>query len=106
MPRSLNRTLRRPSVEARASSGHAQAVRAADVGARARTGSPALQGEVVVEWEISPGGDVFKAEVTGNSTGNTELAGCVLQAVKTWTFREPNVSYPSHVRHPFRFQSS
>jgi TonB family protein len=74
--------------------------------ARARTWSPALHGVVVVEWEISPSGDVFKAEVTGNSTGNTELASCILQAVKTWTFREPNASYPSHVRYPFRFQSS
>jgi len=74
--------------------------------ASARTWSPALQGVVIVEWELSPGGDVFKAEVTGNSTGNTELAGCVLQAVKTWTFREPNVSYPKYVRHPFRFQAS
>jgi len=73
---------------------------------RARTWSPALQGVVTVEWEISANGDVFKAEVTSNSTGNTELADCVLQAVKTWTFREPNASYPRYVRHPFRFQSS
>jgi TonB family protein len=74
--------------------------------ARARAWSPALQGEVVVEWEISPGGTVYKAQVTGNSTGSADLADCILQAVKTWTFREPNATYPTHVRHPFRFQSS
>jgi TonB family protein len=74
--------------------------------ARARSWSPALQGEVVVEWDITPGGDVTKAQVTANSTSSSELADCVLQAVKTWTFREPNEAYPTHVRHPFRFQSS
>lgn len=73
---------------------------------RARTWSPALQGEVVVEWEISAQGDVENAVVASNTTRNEDLAGCILQAVKGWKFREPNASYPSHVRHPFRFQSS
>jgi hypothetical protein len=73
---------------------------------RARTWSPALQGEVVVEWEISPDGEVGKAEVTGNTTRNADLASCILQAVKGWRFSDPNASYPSHVRHSFRFQSS
>jgi TonB family protein len=72
----------------------------------ARVWSPALRGEVVVEWDISPTGDVEKAEVTGNTTGKPDLASCILQAVKDWKFRDPNMSYPGHVRHPFRFQPS
>jgi TonB family protein len=71
---------------------------------RARTWSPALQGEVVVEWDISASGDVEKAEVTGNTTGKPDLAACILQAVKGWRFNEPNASYPSRVSHAFRLQ--
>jgi TonB family protein len=71
----------------------------------ARAWSPGLQGEVVVEWEIGEGGDVQKAEVTGNTTGKPDLANCILQAVKGWRFNEPNATYPSHVRHPFRLQT-
>lgn len=74
--------------------------------ARARAWSPAVQGEVVVEWGISPGGNVFGATVASNTTGNSDLASCVLQEVKTWIFRASDSSYPTHVRHPFRFQSS
>ncbi|KFE68935.1 AgmX/PglI C-terminal domain-containing protein [Hyalangium minutum] len=74
--------------------------------ARARAWSPAVQGEVIVEWDISPGGNVFGATVTSNTTGNSELASCVLQEVKSWIFRASDSSYPTHVRHPFRFQSS
>lgn len=74
--------------------------------ARARAWSPAVQGEVVVEWDISPGGNVFGATVTSNTTGNSDLASCVLQEVKTWIFRASDSSYPTRVRHPFRFQSS
>lgn len=73
---------------------------------RARTWSPALQGEVVVEWDISSQGDVEKAVVTSNTTRNEDLAGCILQVVKGWKFKESNASYPFHVRHAFRFQSS
>jgi TonB family protein len=71
----------------------------------ARTWSSMLQGEVVVEWEISETGDVEKAEVTGNTTGKPDLANCILQAVKGWRFNEPNTTYPSHVRHAFRLQT-
>ncbi len=74
--------------------------------ASARAWSPTLQGEVVVEWDISLTGDVERAEVTSNTTGKPELAGCILQAVKGWKFRDSNMTYPGHVRHPFRFQSS
>jgi TonB family protein len=73
---------------------------------RARAWSPALRGEVVLEWEISSDGTVERAVVTGNTTGNTELADCILQAVKSWRFRETNGPSPRHVRHPFQFQSS
>jgi len=70
----------------------------------ARAWSPGLQGEVVVEWEISESGDVRRAEVTGNTTGKTDLANCILQAVKSWRFTETNSTSPTHVRHAFRLQ--
>jgi TonB family protein len=73
--------------------------------ASARAWAPTLQGEITVEWDITETGDVEKAEVTGNTTGKPDLANCILQAVKGWRFRDPNVSYPGHVRHPFRFQT-
>jgi TonB family protein len=71
----------------------------------ARAWSSGLQGEVLVEWDITPSGDVEKAEVAGNTTGKTDLANCILQAVKGWRFNETNSTSPSHVRHAFRLQT-
>jgi TonB family protein len=73
---------------------------------RVRYGSARPQGEVVVEWELSSGGDVRKAQITGNSTGSAELADCILREVKTWIFPSQASSTPTRISHPFRFQSS
>ncbi len=73
---------------------------------RARLHSPDIQGSVVLEWDINLDGRVERAQVMENSTGDTELAGCILQAVQGWQFRDQVATYPGHIRHPFRFQSS
>jgi TonB family protein len=72
----------------------------------ARGRSSRLQGEVVVEFDINADGYVEREQVTGNSTGDADLGGCILQVVKGWRFREKGVIgfTPTHVRHPFRFQ--
>lgn len=74
--------------------------------ARVRAWNSSIQGEIVVEWDITPSGNVLKASVTSNSTGSLELASCILQEVRTWLFSASDSNYPTHVSYPFRFQSS
>ncbi|WP_224371059.1 AgmX/PglI C-terminal domain-containing protein [Hyalangium versicolor] len=69
---------------------------------RARAKSSRTQGEVIVEWDITTWGGVDKARVTSNTTGDKELADCLLQAVKTWQFEARESDAPTHMSHPFR----
>ncbi|WP_224244609.1 AgmX/PglI C-terminal domain-containing protein [Hyalangium gracile] len=70
--------------------------------ARARARSPRIQGEVVVEWDMTLGGYVEKAQATSNTTGDSELASCIVSAVKGWSFPGRDITHPSHLRHAFR----
>ncbi|MFL5344977.1 MAG: TonB family protein [Hyalangium sp.] len=68
--------------------------------------APSLQGTVTVEWDIDIDGRVQRAQVVGNTTGDTELGNCILLAVKGWQFRNGDVTYPGHMSHAFQLQAS
>jgi hypothetical protein len=47
--------------------------------------NPDLNGRVEIEWNIA-GGRVTSAQVFANTTGDSELADCITQKIKRWTF--------------------
>lgn len=74
--------------------------------ARIHQQSPSTPALVVVEWDINIDGRVERAQVMENSTGDTEVAGCILRAVQSWEFRHRGATYPGHMRHSFQLQPS
>lgn len=62
--------------------------------------NPSLGGRVEVAWTVAKGA-VTAASLRANTTGDAELARCVLGRVRTWTF-EPGVS--GDVQWPFVFK--
>jgi hypothetical protein len=74
--------------------------------ARFHQQSPNVPAVVVVEWDINLDGRVERAQVMENSTGDTEVASCILRAVQSWEFRHRDATYPGHMRHSFQLQPS
>jgi hypothetical protein len=58
---------------------------------------PTLEGRIEVRWSVANGAVVGKPTVTANSTNDAELADCVAQKIRRWTFPadvEGDMSYP------------
>lgn len=68
--------------------------------------APNLHGVVTLEWDVGLDGRVQQATIMDNSTGDTELGNCILQAVKSWEFRHGDATYPGHIRHSFELQTA
>jgi hypothetical protein len=74
--------------------------------AQARSRAPSRQGTVVLEWDVDLDARVQHAQVVENTTGDNDLADCILLAVKGWQFRDQDITYPGHLRHAFQLQQS
>jgi hypothetical protein len=62
--------------------------------------NPDLNGRVEIEWNIA-GGRVTAADVFANTTGDSELATCIVSKIKRWTF-PPEIE--GEVQWPFIFK--
>ncbi len=48
-----------------------------------------LGGKIVIQFTISPAGRVTAISVLSNSTGDSQVASCITDKVKSWKFDEP-----------------
>ena len=68
-------------------------------------GNPSLEGRVTVSWIVSPTGAVQSANVVNSSLSNGRVEGCVEQAVRRWTFPQPEGGGTVGVNYPFVLQT-
>ncbi|MFH1130438.1 MAG: AgmX/PglI C-terminal domain-containing protein, partial [Pseudomonadota bacterium] len=67
-------------------------------------GSPNLEGRVVIQFTISPTGQVVVSQVQNSTMQNQAVESCIAQAVRRWLFPKPRgggiviVSYPFVLR--------
>lgn len=59
---------------------------------------PDLEGRIDIAFIIAPSGQVQSASVSSSTLGNARVEGCIVQAVRRWTFPAPEgiaaVRYP------------
>lgn len=67
--------------------------------------NPDLQGKILIQWDIGERGRVMRGKVAGNDTGNANVAQCVLDRIRTYTFPEPPTSAEVTVIFPFYFKN-
>ncbi len=64
-----------------------------------------LKGRVVVQFTISPSGDVVAALITESTLGNTNVEQCMQGKIRRWTFPSPKGGGVVKVNYPFNFSS-
>ncbi len=67
---------------------------------------PDLEGRVMVSFIISPTGAVQSAGVGNTTINNARVEGCIVQAVRRWTFPAPDGGGVVGVNYPFVLSSS
>ncbi|MGE3634877.1 MAG: AgmX/PglI C-terminal domain-containing protein, partial [Sandaracinaceae bacterium] len=67
--------------------------------------NPSLEGRVTVGWIISPTGAVSQSSVQ-QDTVNPEVASCIANAVRRWSFPQPDGGGPVGVNYPFLLQTN
>jgi len=63
--------------------------------------NPELSGKVELGWTVNPDGSVSGVSVLSNSTGNEDLANCIVRRIKRWRFSESEDEF--EIRYPFNF---
>ncbi len=66
---------------------------------------PDLEGRVLVSFIISPTGAVQSATVGNSTISNARVEGCIVQAVRRWTFPAPDGGGVVGVNYPFVLSS-
>lgn len=68
--------------------------------------NPDLSGKLVLSWDIGENGRVVGTRVKSNELGNADVATCILDRLKTWTFPEPPANQVVEVEaYPFFFSN-
>ncbi len=67
--------------------------------------NPSIEGRVTISWTIDPTGRVQHSAVAGSSLGNGEVESCIANAVRRWSFPQPEGG-PVGVNYPFMLQSN
>ena len=67
---------------------------------------PKLEGRVAVKFVIDGAGTVAEANIADNTTGNVELASCVVENVKKLRFPEPKGGGKVIITYPWAFKPS
>ncbi len=62
---------------------------------------PTLSGRVVVNFTISPDGDVAQANLAESSLVDEDVGGCIVTAVARWKFPKPSKGSSIEVNYPF-----
>lgn len=68
--------------------------------------APDLHGRVALRFTIAANGSVAQASVRENTTGNAQLAQCLVTRLKNWQFPEPKGGGIVIVTYPFVFQQA
>lgn len=68
--------------------------------------NPGLAGKISIGWNITESGAAVKAMVAGNEMGNSTVANCIVNKLKTWTFPPAPPDVEAHVIYPFVFSSN
>lgn len=71
---------------------------------RALLTSPGLNGKIVFDWTIGPGGGVTGARQAQSTMASPAVASCVLAMIRTWNFAPCPIGGPVVVRYPFVFR--
>ncbi|MCB9734514.1 MAG: AgmX/PglI C-terminal domain-containing protein [Deltaproteobacteria bacterium] len=66
---------------------------------KALKGNPNLRGKVTIRFTIGSAGRITDISASGNTTGNSEIASCIIDKVRGWRFDPPSggsvtFSYP------------
>lgn len=66
---------------------------------KALKGNPNVRGKVTIRFTIGPAGRITDISASGNTTGNSEIASCIIDKVRGWRFDPPSggsvtFSYP------------
>jgi TonB family protein len=67
---------------------------------------PDLEGRVMVSFIISSSGAVQSAAVNNSTIANAQVEGCIVQAVRRWTFPAPDGGGVVGVNYPFVLSTS
>jgi TonB family protein len=70
------------------------------------TQNPSIEGRVRVSWIIGGDGRVQSSSVADSSLGNARVEQCISQAVRRWSFPQPENGGSVGVNYPFVLQSS
>jgi hypothetical protein len=65
--------------------------------------NPDLAGKVELSWTVIPNGSVTDVVVKSNTTGNDDLANCLVRRIKRWQFPEGDDEY--EITYPFNLFS-
>jgi pSer/pThr/pTyr-binding forkhead associated (FHA) protein len=66
--------------------------------------TPDLQGEMAIEWIITPSGKVMGVKVLNSAIQSKEMEQCIVSRIGTWTFPPSKSGLPGRVRYPFVFR--
>jgi TonB family protein len=65
---------------------------------------PDLQGEMTIEWIITPNGKVMGVKVLSSAINDKEMEQCIVSRIETWVFPPSKSGLPGKVRYPFIFR--
>lgn len=68
--------------------------------------NPTLEGRVVVDFSISPGGDVVSAVIGESTLNNAAVEQCMQAKIRQWTFPLENGKRLYEITYPFNFTSA
>ncbi len=69
------------------------------------TQNPSLEGRVVVSWTVDGNGVVQSSGVASTTLSNAGVESCISNAVRRWSFPQPDGGMPVGVNYPFVLQS-
>jgi len=67
--------------------------------------NPSIEGRVVVSWTIDGTGRVQSSNVASTTLGNAQVESCIANAVRRWSFPQPDGGMPVGVNYPFLLRS-
>lgn len=68
--------------------------------------NPSIEGRVQISWIINGDGRVASSAVASTSMNNARVESCIAQAVRRWTFPQPEGGGSVGVNYPFVLQSN
>ena len=68
--------------------------------------NPSIEGRVIVQWTIDPTGRVQGSSVASSTLRDASVESCIAQAVRRWSFPQPDGGSMVGVNYPFLLQSS